>query len=220
MPLIRCRVCGQMVSDQARQCPRCGNPNLIDNMQYQMGYNQYPQNNDNQPNKWLYAIIGVLSALVVFGAIAFFTMSKDDEDDLETAQTENKDAVSDNSADAPQKEVVVVQEVKKDVPAQQPVAPQPAKQTYVPPRNIVLSGILNGDYVTFDLNSSGSSSVRGQFYNSSINVSFAVKGTLTGSSLNLRSVNHGKWRFNATNYGGTYRGYASNGSVTYNMEVQ
>ena len=209
MALIRCRECGQVISDQADRCPMCGCPTNRQIMPYQQVPNQMYQNREGNSNKVLYAVIGFLFATLVCCVILWFSMSKTDDDDQELAeQIENEDVWTTNKKSGQQ----------TAQPHSVPV--KTAKETYVAPAKTILSGVLNGDAVTFELYSNGSSNVNGHFYNYTINVSFAVKGTLTNKALNLRSVNHGKWRFVATNYGGTFKGYAYNGSVTYDMTIQ
>ena len=187
----------------------CGCPSNGQIMPYQQGPAQMYQNRESNSNKWLYAIIGVLFSALVFCVILWFSMSKTDDDDQDLAEQIEKDNVWTTNKESGQQA------------AQSPSVPvQTVKETYVPSGKTILSGVLNGDAVTFELYSNGSSNVSGHFYNYTINVSFAVKGTLTNKAMNLRSVNHGKWRFTANNYGGTYKGYAYNGSVTYDMTIQ
>ena len=175
----------------------------------------------------LYGIIAFLLAVLVGGAILWFTMSNRSHDAQQPAEQIAQQGVQTTTSETGQnpqiqadaaQEVVSVQQV---APVQQVVPKQqPVQQTYVPTENIVLNGILNGDNVTFVLTPTGPSSVSGQFYNKTINVSFAVKGEYTDDGLNLHSVAHGKWRFVASDYGGVLQGYASNGSVTYDMSIQ
>ena len=223
MALIRCRECGQVISDRAVSCPNCGCPVGRPAMQPQE--RPYPpyQPVEKKSNKWLYFIIGILLALTLGGTVLLISLLNSDKKsqvakvqvDKDDVKSTDKDAAKDQS-----KQDKTVNTVSKENAAKPAPPPQPVKETYTAPpsSNIVMTGILNGDDVTFVLKSSGSS-VSGQFYNKTINVAFTVKGTLTSSSMNLRSVNHGKWRFVASKSGGVYRGYAYNGSVTYDMEV-
>ncbi|MBO4822815.1 MAG: hypothetical protein J5548_15305 [Prevotella sp.] len=231
MALIRCRECGQVISDKAERCPRCGCPSIGGRATYQgpdtSSNTKIIYKKENNSNKLLYGIIAFLLAVLVGGAILWFTMSNRDHDVQQPAGQIAQQGVQTTAGETgqdQQKQAGTVQEVvpvQQVAPAQQVVPQQqPVQQTYVPADNIVLNGILNGDNVTFVLAPTGPSSVSGQFYNRTINVSFAVKGEYTDDGMNLRSVNHGKWRFVASNYGGVLQGYASNGSVTYDMSIQ
>lgn len=66
MALIRCSECGQMVSDKAATCPKCGNP--ITAAPAPQGGGQQPNGGNNN---WLYWLIGGLALL---GLILFFTL--------------------------------------------------------------------------------------------------------------------------------------------------
>ena len=233
MALIRCRECGQVISDKAVKCPRCGCPSMSEQTHlepydtpsntggYQGGYQRGGGSSNN--NNWLYAIIAVLLAVIAGGAFLWYNLEKKEKKiQQNTEQVANKDdnTNSKDSGTVPQNKTNTTpageQEVKpKTIQTPPTVTPPPPT-----PATYQLNGVLNGDYVTFNLHSNGSSSVSGVFTNYSINVSFYVSGTLTNSQLSLRSVNHGKWRFNASKYGGSYQGTASNGSVSYSFEVQ
>ena len=75
MALIKCKECGHMISDKATKCPKCGCPIMKQEeirtsqasqdkvQQVQPAY--YEQNNSGNSKKTLYAIIGVLMALLV-----------------------------------------------------------------------------------------------------------------------------------------------------------
>lgn len=65
MALIRCNECGQMVSDKATACPKCGNPITA----APQGGVQQPSGTNNY--NWLYWLIG---ALALIGVILFFTL--------------------------------------------------------------------------------------------------------------------------------------------------
>ena len=234
MAMIKCRECGQLISDKAARCPRCGCPSM--RMSEQTQFQRYdtppPTRNDqgggNRPNNnLLYAIIAGLLVIIAGGAFLWYNSSKQEQkiqqmmDQVakteENASTKGEEAAQQNQESTVQE---AQQEVKQEVQVVQPAPkPQPAA-TYTPPRSYSLSGILNGDYVTFELYPNGSSSVSGVFTNYTINVAFNVSGTLTDSKMSLRSVNHGKWRFKASRHGGSYRGTCTNGSSTYSFEVQ
>ncbi len=84
MALIKCTECGQMISDRASICPRCGCP--VNNEQ------QVPQNsnmvppptyyyNDNRRNNniWPYVVIAVLLVALVGGGFYFYDKNKQQE---------------------------------------------------------------------------------------------------------------------------------------------
>ena len=77
MALIKCPECGNMISDKAEKCPKCGAPRMEQQQdmtqvfpqepvapveQPQPVQNQYPyyEEDDGNRNKWLYGIIGLL----------------------------------------------------------------------------------------------------------------------------------------------------------------
>ena len=71
MALIKCNECGNMISDRATKCPKCGcsitkgsKPHIHqETPQVQPSY--YDDKNGGSSRKWLYGIIGVLVALLV-----------------------------------------------------------------------------------------------------------------------------------------------------------
>ena len=91
MALIKCPSCGNTISDQASNCPRCGYP--INNFGYQNRNDEHPrilrQDSDmrtsyhvqdkkkSNSNIWLYAVITLLSvALLSMGAFIFMNKEK------------------------------------------------------------------------------------------------------------------------------------------------
>ena len=75
MALIQCRVCGQMISDRAKNCPKCGTPTHADvpiPKYYVVPYEEevkpkpeYYQQETNDSHKLLYVIIAFLIALII-----------------------------------------------------------------------------------------------------------------------------------------------------------
>ncbi len=75
MALIKCNECGQMISDKAVKCPKCGSPQGQDrqpasSQEPTSSYNTAPykvSTYENEPSehKLIYAIIGVLAAALV-----------------------------------------------------------------------------------------------------------------------------------------------------------
>ena len=240
MALIRCRECGQVISDKAAKCPRCGCPSMSEQTQlgpydtpsntggYQGGYQRGYQGGggSSNNNNWLYAIIAVLLAVIAGGAFWWYNSAKKEQKiQQNTEQVANKDenTTSKDTGTVQQNKTNTTPAGEQEVKPKTDQTPPPVTPPPVSPVTYLLSGVLYGDEVdnvAFNLRSNGSSSVSGVFTNYSINVSFNVSGTLTNSQLSLRSVGHGKWRFNASKYGGSYQGTASNGSVSYSFEVQ
>ena len=81
MALIKCRECGQVISDMADHCPKCGCPvvNESEETQYgqtseQMVYQDVASsgNGSNNNNKLLYAILAFLVAIIIGGGIFYF----------------------------------------------------------------------------------------------------------------------------------------------------
>ncbi|MBR2147270.1 MAG: zinc ribbon domain-containing protein [Muribaculaceae bacterium] len=69
MALIKCSECGQMVSDKASVCPKCGNPiNVAPTGGYQ-------QPNDKKSNTWLYVLTGVLGVIAIIVAFSVLSTS-------------------------------------------------------------------------------------------------------------------------------------------------
>ena len=202
----RCENCGHLVPQEARFCPYCS---------YELGtVANYSQG--SFPWKYFGVVLGVVA---VVGGLALVPWDK---------LFNNKPVVHETTVIEKVQELPAEQEVAEETAP--PLPPAYEKPVYddeayveevsMPAGEFSLSGVLNGDDVQFVLTPTGSNTVRGQFYNYTINVSFAVSGVYTGSGLNLHSTNHGHWHFVASNAGGVMRGFASNGSVQYDMEVQ
>ncbi len=69
MALIKCSECGQMVSDKASVCPKCGNPiNVAPTGGYQ-------QPSDKKSNTWLYVLTGVLGVIAIIVAFSVLSTS-------------------------------------------------------------------------------------------------------------------------------------------------
>ena len=146
MALIKCPECGNMISNMANKCPRCGCPVRNDGMQQNGGGRRIERNNEktrviykkkNDTNKWLYAAIALLASILLGGGAYYFL-------------TKNK------VKDTPTTEVI------KDTPAtsgkEEPTpAPTPTKQDEIvtppAPKNKVADGTyrLNGS-ITYKAN--------------------------------------------------------------------
>ena len=96
MALIKCRECGQMISDKATRCPKCGCPTKIEVVQHQEdattndAHVYYEE--EHSSNKWMYAIIAVL-AVALAGLGYWFWQSGmfggSQEKDIETQKVDS-----------------------------------------------------------------------------------------------------------------------------------
>lgn len=69
MALIKCSECGQIISDKATSCPKCGNPiNIAPTGGYQ-------RPNDKKSNTWLYVLTGVLGVIAIIVAFSVLSTS-------------------------------------------------------------------------------------------------------------------------------------------------
>ena len=93
MALIKCTECGQMISDKATRCPKCGCPIMKQNVE-QHNVNMNPQPMHQQPvyyeegnggnsNKWLYAVIALLLATIAGGGYYFYDKNKQQEENYQ-----------------------------------------------------------------------------------------------------------------------------------------
>ena len=170
---------------------------------------------ENKSSKIKYIVAAVVAVAVIVGGVLFWNNQSEDNE----IQQFVEQAVE-NRGDSNGQETDTLAEAADETVEAAGEAAEAYEEEYIRPGRIVLNGVLNGDDVTFELYTSDGSNVSGDFYNKTINVSFAVAGTYTSDEMNLHSVNHGSWRFVANNYGGTFEGYASNGKVTYDMKVE
>lgn len=95
MALIKCTECGQMISDKASKCPKCGCPIIKQNVeQHNVNMNQQPMHqpvyyddgNRGNSNKWLYAVIALLVAALAGGGYYFYDKNKQVERDIQQQQ--------------------------------------------------------------------------------------------------------------------------------------
>ncbi len=91
MALIRCTECGQIISDKASRCPKCGSPIMQDGTARQStNMNQQPVYNDGDnsgnSNKWLYAIIALLLLALAGGGYYFYDKNKQMVHDMQQQQ--------------------------------------------------------------------------------------------------------------------------------------
>ena len=75
MALIKCKECGQMISDRAKKCPKCGTPthvevsihknDVVPHEEEVKPQPEYYQQETNDSRKLLYLIIALLIALII-----------------------------------------------------------------------------------------------------------------------------------------------------------
>lgn len=80
MALIKCSGCGQMISDKALKCPKCGTPVGLTQPSNQQLNNadSYMYTEESSSKKWLYPVFGIL-AVALLGLAAWFFLSNDDK---------------------------------------------------------------------------------------------------------------------------------------------
>lgn len=177
---------------------------------------------ENKSSKKKYIVAAVVAVAVIVGGVLFWNNQSEDNEIQQFVEqaVENRGDSQGQETDTLAEAAEAAGEAAEAAADAAAEAAEAYEEEYIRPGRIVLNGVLNGDDVTFELYTSDGSNVSGDFYNKTINVSFAVAGTYTSDEMNLHSVNHGSWRFVANNYGGTFEGYASNGKVTYDMKVE
>ena len=83
MALIKCKGCGQMISDRATKCPKCGCPTTkgteshIPQEAPQVQPVYYEDEEGGRSRKWLYGIIALLVALIAGGGYWWYIHSYD-----------------------------------------------------------------------------------------------------------------------------------------------
>ena len=105
MALIKCNECGNMISDRATKCPKCGCPITKGSKPHihqetpQVQPSYYDDKNGGSSSKWLYGIVGVLVALLVglglwmwnSGAFDSHRTDQISTDSVDVAKAENLD---------------------------------------------------------------------------------------------------------------------------------
>ena len=134
MSYIYCSSCGRQVSDQEPRCPYCGaNVSLTPSPMQNNWQQPYPQ--PNNTNKVLYAIIGLLVALLVGGLVTFLVSKNSEKEEAinelkqQQEMLEQKNDELQNKVDEAKAETDEAKAQAKEQ-AQQATAPNPASGYY------------------------------------------------------------------------------------------
>ena len=227
MALIKCPGCGNMVSNMASNCPKCGCP--VSNTGYQntnddtrlipqdngthVPYNNAPQEKKGNSNIWLYAVIALLS-LALVGAGAYIFLNKDKGQGGSTTNTEVKNDDSDASVvtfkDEPQSPQASTQRERQSPEA------SPAKSNKVADGTYYLSGDITHKqnyYFNMEVKVRGNQA-RGQYIvTNGENVYVTLSGNIDADgNMKLTEYKNGQptgyyftGRFDESIYTGTYR---------------
>ena len=227
MALIKCRECGQVISDMADHCPKCGCPvvNESEETQYgqtseQMVYQDVASsgNGSNNNNKLLYAILAFLVAIIIGGGIFYFI---DRNNKMEKALEQQQQQ---HVADSLAKDSLAKAQVIKDslntlkAEAQPRVAPQPRVVTIDGYHH--LKGAISKYGITMDIEVSGDY-VQGTYYYHSKGRSnkMSVYGNLYGNDMSLEE--YAPDGNNTGRFEGTFDGYCFQGTfVNYSSGNQ
>ena len=228
MALIKCPGCGNMVSDLASNCPKCGCQ--VSNAVYQnTNYDEtriihqdngarVPYNVPREPksnsNIWLYAIIALLS-LALVGAGAYIFLNKDDKG----GSTPNTEVKNDDSGasvvtfkDEPQSHA-------PQAPAQherQSSSASPAKSNKVANGTYYLSGAITHKqnyYIEMEVKVRGDQATGRYIVTNGENIYVTLTGTIDADgNMKLTEYKNGQptgyyftGRFDESLYTGTYR---------------
>ena len=117
MALINCSECGQMVSDRANVCPKCGSPIYDESTQYDNAGGRTVYRNEgnggNKNNGLLYAVIALLVAALVGGGYYFYDKNKQMENNLAEQQRQQHLADSIGKAEEEAKKIAEEDAKKK-----------------------------------------------------------------------------------------------------------
>ena len=179
---------------------------------------QVPQQsfNENNPDKALYWIIGILVAILVIMGIIFAVQSLNNDSDLNT-----------NKPTAEQVEIPSKQskeETRASIDEAKSASNKSTRNVSTTPQEYVyLSGVLNVEAVEFQLYHDYGNTYRGTFYNSKLGLTMKVEGEFVdGDYFRLYSTDQKTtWTFACNYRRGEFSGTASNGhGANYNMSVK
>lgn len=231
MALIKCKECGQVISDMAANCPKCGCPivNESEETQYGQTGEQMVYHNDvnrgngaNNNNKLLYAILAFLLAIIIGGGIYYFI---DKNNKIENAlQQQQQQHVADSLAKDSLAKAQARQDSINNLKAEaQPRVAQPREVTINGYHHLV--GAISKYGITMDIQVNGGN-VQGTYYYHSQgrNNKMTVYGTLYGNRLSLEEyapdgLHTGGFEgtFNGYSYSGTFSNYLKGTSLGFNV---
>lgn len=208
----------------------------------QQGYQMPPQQGYQQPPQkksykgLIIALIAVILALA--GAGAFFILKNQEEkaeaeqqmiaakQQAEKLEQEKKKAEADRArqeAEAEKARLEAERQAELSAQEEQRLREQMRQEQLAQPIDgyVEITGTLNGDPVYFTLNVDDGYG-DGTFYNRKIDVFMSVAGSISRTGFSLESYDYkSDWVFNASSSNGVnYTGNASNGSVTYRMNLK
>jgi|GEM_PF-5046748 len=220
----------QAPSQQGYQMP----PQQGYQMPPQQGYQQPPQKKSYKG--LIIALVAVILALA--GAGAFFILKNQEEkaeaeqqmiaakQQAEKLEQEKKKAEADRArqeAEAEKARLEAERQAELSAQEEQRLREQMRQEQLAQPIDgyVEITGTLNGDPVYFTLNVDDGYG-DGTFYNRKIDVFMSVAGSISRTGFSLESYDYkSDWVFNASSSNGVnYTGNASNGSVTYRMNLK
>lgn len=229
---------GSNPSQQTYQAP----PQQGYQMPPQQGYQMPPQQGYQQPPQkksykgLIIALVAVILALA--GAGAFFILKNQEEkaeaeqqmiaakQQAEKLEQEKKKAEADRArqeAEAEKARLEAERQAELSAQEEQRLREQMRQEQLAQPIDgyVEITGTLNGDPVYFTLNVDDGYG-DGTFYNRKIDVFMSVAGSISRTGFSLESYDYkSDWVFNASSSNGVnYTGNASNGSVTYRMNLK
>lgn len=200
----------------------------------QQGYQQPPQKKSYKG--LIIALVAVILALA--GAGAFFILKNQEEkaeaeqqmiaakQQAEKLEQEKKKAEADRArqeAEAEKARLEAERQAELSAQEEQRLREQMRQEQLAQPIDgyVEITGTLNGDPVYFTLNVDDGYG-DGTFYNRKIDVFMSVAGSISRTGFSLESYDYkSDWVFNASSSNGVnYTGNASNGSVTYRMNLK
>jgi len=230
--LIKCRECGQEISDKAEMCPHCGtpfvvkgepvdettqmnaapNPGNTQQQQYQQPQQPqqpyYPPQQNSSGNGLLYLIIGLLAAgLIGLGLYVFLGQKSDTQEQTgkEVAKVETPTTTTETEEKpAPQVEKVIVA-----VPEKEP--------TDYPQGHFALDGSISKYGCHIDLDLSDNEATGSYYYTKNgSNHRLYLTGEVNGQHVELHEYNddgdqtgYFNGMFNGITYEGTFINYKS-----------
>lgn len=213
MALIKCPGCGNMISSQAPNCPRCGCPvGYSGNLQYTNNGIRVPYKKNNNSEKWLYAVLALLLTLLLgFVAYLLFNKDKGAEGNTPTTEVVKSDPATSTTS-------VKQESVPPSIPstsAKQETQPA-AVRNKVANGTYYLSGAITHKqtyYIDMEVNVSGNQATGRYIVRNGENVFVTLSGTIDSKgNMKLTEYKSGQptgyyftGQFNQAVYSGTYR---------------